>query len=88
MNLIVKILLITLFSISLYSSEYDMPALCKKLNLIPGAKATIQWNRVFNSQRHLKRYKLDSLSEDELKILHYYLIEHSADSQQPIVPGL
>lgn len=87
-NLTVKLLLTTLFYTSLYSYEYDMPTLCQKFNLIPGAKATIQWNRVFNSQRHLKRYKLDSLPQKQRKDLQRYLINHSADSQQPIVPGL
>jgi isocitrate dehydrogenase len=66
----------------------DIAKIAKKFNLYGGQKATIQWERVFSSQRHLKRYKLDKLplhTRDELK---EYLIKHAADSDQPIVPGL
>lgn len=66
----------------------DMALLAKELKLYAGTKATIQWERVFSSQRHLKRYhleQLDAKTKEELKI---YLIAHSADSDQPIVPGL
>ena len=62
--------------------------LAKKLNLYGGEKAVIQWERVFSSPRHLKRYKLDTLDAVQKEKLKAYLIEHAADSDQPIVPGL
>lgn len=62
--------------------------LAKKLNLYAGAKAIIQWKRVFSTPRHLKRYKLDTLSALQREQLKSYLIKHAADSEQPIVPGL
>jgi hypothetical protein len=66
----------------------NIPILASKLGLYGGMKATIQWERIFSSEKRLQRYKLDTLPKsvrDELKI---YLIEHAADSEQPIVPGL
>lgn len=60
----------------------------KQMGLYAGTKATIQWERVFSSQRRLKKHKLDTLSTEELKKLKLYLITHAADSNQPIVPGL
>lgn len=66
----------------------DIAKLSQKLNLYAGSKATIQWERVFSSQRHLKRYKLNTLPSSLRKELREYLILHAADSQQPIVPGL
>ena len=62
--------------------------LAKKLNLQAGTKATVQWERIFSSQRHLKRYKLKNLSPQTKLQLKAYLIKHAADSEQPIVPGL
>ena len=62
--------------------------LAKKYNLYPGSKASIQWERVFSSERHLKRYKLENIPEPLRVSLKIYLIEHAADSDQPIVPGL
>ena len=75
-------------SLSFASDSSEMMVLSKKLNLYAGSKATIQWERVFSSQRHLKKYNLDTLSEKERFQLKRYLIKHAADSDQPIVPGL
>jgi hypothetical protein len=66
----------------------DVVALAKKLKLYGGTKASVQWERVFSSERHLIRYNLDPLDQETRYALKKYLIEHSADSQQPIVPGL
>jgi len=66
----------------------NMQELAKKLNLYPGTKASIQWERIFSSQRHMQKYKLNSLPETTLIKLKTYLVTHSADSDQPIVPGL
>lgn len=65
-----------------------MHALAKELNLYAGTKASIQWERVFSSQRRLAKYKLDQLSQTTRDSLKTYLIKHAADSEQPIVPGL
>ena len=77
---------VLLFSTAL--SANDIGVLAKKLSLYGGSKAAIQWERVFSSERHLIRYKLDSLAQDTREELKKYLVDHSADSQQPIVPGL
>jgi len=66
----------------------NIEALAKELNLYGGQKATIQWERVFSSPRHLKRYKLEKLPISTRLALKKYLIEHAADSEQPIIPGL
>jgi len=81
----VVILFILLLS-TLYAS--DMHILTKELNLIPGTKATIQWERVFSSQRRMEKYNIHLLNKKTQNELKLYLIQHSADSDQPIVPGL
>jgi len=82
----VIILIITFIVINLHGSEAQK--LAKEFQLYAGTKASIQWERIFSSQRHLKKYKLNSLSELELHQLKKYLIQHAADSDHPIVPGL
>jgi len=74
----------------LYSSVYaeDVVLLAKELNLQAGTKATVQWERIFSSPRHLKKYKLEHLDLHARTQLKSYLIKHAADSEQPIVPGL
>jgi len=72
----------------IFAQDEEMQALSKNLNLYPGSKATIQWERVFSSERHLKKYKLDTLTLQTRNKLKKYLIKHAADSDQPIVPGL
>ena len=62
--------------------------LAKELDLYPGTKASIQWERVFSSQRRLEKYNLYNLSKETRDSLKAYLIQHAADSEQPIVPGL
>jgi len=62
--------------------------LASKFNLIAGTKAVAQWERVFSSDRRMQKYKLNQLSSIELNNLKSYLINHAADSDQPIVPGL
>jgi len=70
------------------SSDDEIVQVAQKLNLYGGQKATIQWQRIFSSPRHMKRYKLDTLPISTRLELKKYLIQHSADSEQPIVPGL
>ncbi|WP_457746694.1 hypothetical protein [Sulfurimonas sp.] len=83
-----KFFLIVIFYLLTTLDANDIEDLAKELNLYGGAKATIQWKRVFSSQRHLKRYNLDKIPKELRKKLERYLIEHSADSDKPIVPGL
>lgn len=70
------------------AAQQEMQQLAKQYGLYGGEKATVQWVRIFSSSRHLKRYKLDTLDKATLEKLRAYLIEHAADSEQPIVPGL
>ena len=70
------------------NAPQSIAQLAKNLHLYGGQKAIIQWERVFSSQRHLKRYKLDNLPVSERLELKKYLIDHAADSEQPIIPGL
>jgi len=62
--------------------------LASRLELVAGSKATVQWERVFSSERRKKKYHINTLSSNEIENLKKYLIKHAADSDQPIVPGL
>jgi hypothetical protein len=84
---ILLFLLLTPLSITILNAQ-TISLTAKKLNLYAGTKATIQWERVFSSPRRMKKYKINLLSSIQQKRLEAYLIEHSADSEQPIVPGL
>ena len=87
MNTFFKIILLLLISsYTLYA--YDVQELARELKLQAGTKASVQWKRIFSSTRHMKRYKIDHLDQKTRDILENYLIEHAADSDQPIVPGL
>ncbi len=90
MLIIMKKFFLSLISIGIITnlSANSIATFAQQLNLYPGTKATVQWERVFSSKRRLKRYGLDRLAYDKLVRLKYYLIEHAADSKQPIVPGL
>ena len=74
----------------LVSATYadDTIELAASLGLYGGTKAKVQWERIFSSKRRMIEYKLDTLSLEELEKLRSYLINHAADSEQPIVPGL
>ena len=90
MKNIINLIFIACCMQTLYAHEEveKISAIAKKLNLYGGQKATIQWKRVFSSQRHLRRYNLQELPLQTRNKLKKYLIEHAADSDQPIVPGL
>jgi len=62
--------------------------IAQSLNLYAGTKAIVQWERVFTSDRRMKKYKINTLTNDEIYNLRKYLIKHAADSDQPVVPGL
>ena len=87
MKYILFIAILSVFS-SLYANNITIIRLAQDLHLYPGTKAIVQWKRVFSSKRHLKRYKLTTLSNETKEKLKSYLIEHAIDSKQPIVPGL
>lgn len=81
-TLIISAFLLT----TLHSKELSLVA--KSFNFYAGTKASIQWERIFSSERRMKKYNLDTLSIKERKELKDFLISHAADSEQPIVPGL
>jgi len=65
-----------------------MAKVCKELKLVPASKAIVQWERVFSSEYRKSNYRIDQLTPDEQKMLKTYLLQHAADSNQPMVPGL
>ncbi len=80
------IILFCIFFQTLYASS-EAISLIKELKLIPGNKATIQWERIFKKERKMKKYGIDKLSSTQKEILKKYLINHAADSDQPMVAG-
>ena len=80
--------LIILFVIVSYAQNSSIEKICRDLDLVPASKAVVQWERVFSSDRRMKKYKIDKLSENERKALKLFLVQHAADSNQPMVPGL
>ena len=85
-----KISVLFIFAYILFTplNAQSIPILASKLGLYGGMKASVQWERIFSSEKRLKKYKLDTLPKSVQKSLKLYLIEHAADSEQPIVPGL
>lgn len=69
-------------------SADSVSSIAEKMNLYAGTKASVQWERIFSSDRRLKRLGLDLLEYEKLIELKHYLIKHAADSKQPVVPGL
>lgn len=82
-----KIVLL-IISLSIILLAKDVSELARELSLYPGSKASIQWKRIFKSEKRLIKYKLIHLSPEVRNQLEEYLIDHAADSEQPIVPGL
>ena len=85
-----RYLLFIIITISTFTNlnAQNIQALAKELNLYAGTKATIQWKRIFSSQRRMEKYELNLLDKETRNALKIYLINHAADSEQPIVPGL
>ena len=77
-------------ALHLYADSSTLPPqqIAKQLHLIPASKAMMQWERVFKSKRKLKRYKIDTLNEEQQMQLKEYLIDHAIDSDQPTVAGV
>lgn len=80
---------LSLLAIVLQSAQLQSAGeIAKSLNLIPGTRATIQWERIFETPQKMQRYGIDALSSAQQLKLKHYLLEHAADSDQPTVPGL
>ncbi|NPA66504.1 MAG: hypothetical protein GXO11_06445 [Epsilonproteobacteria bacterium] len=84
----ILISLIFFLSSAFADSEIEGERLAQKLGLDAASKAIIQWERVFECQRKMKRYHIDQLSKQEQKILKKYLIDHAIDSDHPTVAGV
>jgi len=82
-KLLMVLLIIHSFAFAISGEE-----LSKELNISPSSKAMIQWEGVFKSKRKMKRLGINTLSDEEKKILKKYLIEHAADSPEPIAAGI
>lgn len=82
-----KIIILIVFSISLLTAQESGHNLAKKLKIYPASKASNQWKKIFDTPHRLKRYKIDTLSTQEQKILKEYLINHAADSDLPQMAG-
>ena len=82
-------MLVFLLLSSIYANNIESIAnVSSSLKLIPASKAIVQWERVFSSEKRKQRYHIDQLSPEVQLLLKEYLIEHAADSSQPMVPGL
>jgi len=86
MNNITYTLFLSIF-ISVNLNAIEVEALAQKLNLSAGSKAIVQWKRVFKSERKMKRYKIDTLSNEQKIALEEYLKNHAIDSDKPTVAG-
>jgi hypothetical protein len=86
---VIKILILFfLFGNITYANNVAIADVCKELKLVPASKAIVQWERVFSSEKRKKKYGIDLLSPETQVLLKTYLIQHAADSSQPMVPGL
>ncbi len=74
--------------ISFAGTDDSITKVSIEMKLVPASKAIVQWERVFSSEKRKQKYGIDQLSPDVQKLLKAYLIEHAADSSQPMVPGL
>lgn len=77
-----------LFGFIAYANNDSISKVCKELKIVPASKAIVQWERVFSSDKRKQRYRIDQLSPAVQELLKDYLIQHAADSSQPMVPGL
>ena len=88
MLVLVKFLIFIFLFGSIASSDDSITEVSMQMKLVPASKAIVQWERVFSSERRKQKYGIDQLSPDVQILLKAYLIEHAADSSQPMVPGL
>ena len=75
-----------LFAVTVFASSGK--DLAKKLGLSASSKASVQWNRVFDKSRKMKKYGIDKLSDDDKSTLKTYLVNHAADSDAPEAAGM
>jgi len=80
--------LFVLILIPLYTLHASSCDIAQKLQLIAGKKAIIQWERIFASDRKMKKYGIDKLTLHEQTELKKYLLNHAADSDHPTVAGM
>jgi len=83
-----SLLMILSFSLFLSANNDSIEEVCLELKLVPASKAIVQWERVFSSETRKARYHINQLSPEVQELLKQYLIDHAADSSQPMVPGL
>ena len=88
MKKIIFLIFLFAFMPLLQANESEVEALAKSLNLSAGSKAIVQWERVFKSEKKMKRYKINSLSNENKDSLKEYLIKHAIDSDQPTIAGV
>lgn len=88
MNPLVKLPFLLLLVVPLIAQQHDPQNIAASYGLYGGERSTVQWMRIFSSQKHLRRYHLDKLDKQTLEALRKYLVSHAADSDQPRVPGL
>ena len=79
--------LILLFCFQIFAQSTMHNEIIENLKKIAGTKAIIQWERVFKSEKKMKKYKIDLLTENEKLKLKEYLISHAADSHEPEFAG-
>ena len=77
-----------LLNLSLQANQAHAMALAKALHLSAGSKAIVQWERIFQSPRKMKRYKIETLTQKDRNILKEYLVDHAIDSDQPTIAGI
>jgi len=81
------ILFLILLNLNLEADTINAEDIAYKLKLSAGSKAIVQWERVFKSERKMKRYKIDKLTPQQQDALKEYLVNHAIDSDQPTVAG-
>lgn len=84
-----KVLIFISFLLSpiILTADTQIEKILKDLKLNPVMKASIQWERIFSSERKKAQYNIDKLSTQTQEELKAYLIKHAADSEQPMLPG-
>lgn len=84
----VRFVLFSFLIVSVAYADESIALVCKEMKLVPASKAVVQWERVFSTESRKKRVGIDQLSPEVQLRLKEYLIQHAADSSQPMVPGL
>ncbi len=56
-------IIVMLFVLPYLLNAKEISLLVKELNLYPGTKASIQWERIFSTERRQKKYGIYHLSD-------------------------